>query len=320
MTDLYHPALSARSARDRRAPSRTTRPAPTPRHPASRGHPPAPPALGAGHHPRLPQRDLRLERPPRVRDPPDHQDARQLHRRRPHRHLRPGARQHHGPEPAARLGQRPRAGPGRRRPRRRHPVHRRVDPASACSCSPSCRSIDDVLKHSTRGLVFSGATGVAGRRGDPRRWSRTAGPERVGHLFKLLGLMAQRPRRRVGDRGQRVDGPPRRRRRAQRRRGRPELHLLQPHRRHPADHRRAPGLHVGADLLQVLQAGHRPDLQQHGQEAAGGPRAAAARLHRPPRSPGWPRSAATTTWPTSTASSWPRWAAPRRPTGGWSRR
>ncbi len=57
---------------------------------------------------------------------------------------------------------------------------------------PELQELDDMLRHSTRGLVFSAATawraadqivGVVG----------THGPERVGHLFKLLGLMANAP-------------------------------------------------------------------------------------------------------------------------------
>ena len=83
---------------------------------------------------------------------------------------------------------------------------------------PELQDLDHVLKLSTRGLVFSGAT--AWRAAEQiTSVVNTHGPERVGHLFKLLGLMAARPGGRVGDGGQRVDGPTRRRRRPERRRG-----------------------------------------------------------------------------------------------------
>ncbi len=57
---------------------------------------------------------------------------------------------------------------------------------------PELQQLDGVLKHSTRGLVFSGATAW---RGADQVLSvlGTSGPERVGHLFKLLGLMANAP-------------------------------------------------------------------------------------------------------------------------------
>ena len=285
MTDLYQ--STPRSPGRPRAHPAPVRGAGQPlrrAHPSPRGHPRAPAALGAGHDPRLPERDLRLERPPRVRDPPHHQDPRQLHRRRPHRHLRPRARQHHRPEPAARLGQRPRAGPGGRRPRRRHPVHRRVDPAVHAPAARAagrrrCPQAVDPRPGVLRGHRLAGRGGDHLGRQHPR--ARAGRPP----------LQAARPDGEragggVGDGGQRVDGPPRRRRGPQRGGGRPQLHLLQPHRRHPADHGGAARVHVRADLLQVLQAGHRPDLQQHGQEAAGRARPTAARLDRPPDHPG----------------------------------
>ena len=57
---------------------------------------------------------------------------------------------------------------------------------------PELQQLDRVLKHSTRGLVFSGAT--AWRAADQvLSVLGTSGPERVGHLFKLLGLMANAP-------------------------------------------------------------------------------------------------------------------------------
>ena len=57
---------------------------------------------------------------------------------------------------------------------------------------PELQELDAVLKHSTRGLVFSGAT--AWRAADQiMSVVSTQGPERVGHLFKLLGLMANAP-------------------------------------------------------------------------------------------------------------------------------
>ncbi len=57
---------------------------------------------------------------------------------------------------------------------------------------PELQQLDGVLKHSTRGLVFSGATAW---RGADQVLSvlGASGPERVGHLFKLLGLMANAP-------------------------------------------------------------------------------------------------------------------------------
>ena len=57
---------------------------------------------------------------------------------------------------------------------------------------PELQELDGVLRHSTRGLVFSGAT--AWRAADQiLSVVGTSGPERVGHLFKLLGLMANAP-------------------------------------------------------------------------------------------------------------------------------
>ena len=57
---------------------------------------------------------------------------------------------------------------------------------------PELQGIDEVLKHSTRGLVFSGATGWRAAE-EIMSVVATRGPERVGHLFKLLGLMANAP-------------------------------------------------------------------------------------------------------------------------------
>ena len=186
----------------RRAPEPTTcrcRP------PAPRGHPPAPDAVGAGDHPRLPERDLRLGLAPRVRDPPHHQDPRQLHRRRPHRHLRSGPRQHHGPEPPPRLGQRPQPGRGGARPRRRHPVQRRVDPAVHGAHARAAASVDEVLSSRPEGSSSPGPR----RGGPPRRSSPSStarGAEQLAHLFRLLALFAHAPRGRARGRGERVDG------------------------------------------------------------------------------------------------------------------
>jgi AraC-like DNA-binding protein len=57
---------------------------------------------------------------------------------------------------------------------------------------PELQEIDPVLKHSTRGLVFSGATGWRAAEAI-MAVVNSHGPERVGHLFRLLGLMAQAP-------------------------------------------------------------------------------------------------------------------------------
>lgn len=57
---------------------------------------------------------------------------------------------------------------------------------------PELQDLNHVLKLSTRGLVFSGAT--AWRAAEQiMSVIGTHGPERVGHLFKLLGLMAAAP-------------------------------------------------------------------------------------------------------------------------------
>ena len=57
---------------------------------------------------------------------------------------------------------------------------------------PELQDLDHVLQLSTRGLVFSGATGWRAAEQIMSVVS-TSGPERVGHLFKLLGLMARAP-------------------------------------------------------------------------------------------------------------------------------
>ncbi len=57
---------------------------------------------------------------------------------------------------------------------------------------PELQEIDAVLQHSTRGLVFSGATAWRAA-AEIMSVVQTRGPERVGHLFKLLGLMAAAP-------------------------------------------------------------------------------------------------------------------------------
>lgn len=57
---------------------------------------------------------------------------------------------------------------------------------------PELQGIEDVLKHSTRGLVFSGATGWRAAE-EIMAVVGTRGPERVGHLFTLLGVMANAP-------------------------------------------------------------------------------------------------------------------------------
>ena len=57
---------------------------------------------------------------------------------------------------------------------------------------PELQDLDHVLQLSTRGLVFSGATGWRAAE-EIMSVVSTSGPERVGHLFKLLGLMARAP-------------------------------------------------------------------------------------------------------------------------------
>ena len=57
---------------------------------------------------------------------------------------------------------------------------------------PELQDLGETLNRSTRGLVFSGAT--AWRAAEQITCVvTTRGPERVGHLFKLLGLMAAAP-------------------------------------------------------------------------------------------------------------------------------
>ena len=199
--------------------------------------------------------------PPRVRDPPHHQDPRQLHRGRPHRHLRARPRRAHGPEPAARLGQRPRAGTGGARPRRRRPVQRRVDPRVHGSHARAARSLDELLKR----VRPAASSSPAPRRGGPPRRSclvssSWAEPDRAP-------VQAAQPVRRGAGRTSARSwpasgwgGPPTAR--SQRgRRGRTHLHLRQPHRRHPPVDGGPPRLHVRADVLQVLQGRDGHDLQ-----------------------------------------------------------
>lgn len=57
---------------------------------------------------------------------------------------------------------------------------------------PELQEIDGVLKHSTRGLVFSGATGWRAAE-EIMAVVNTRGPARVSHLFRLLGLMSAAP-------------------------------------------------------------------------------------------------------------------------------
>jgi AraC-like DNA-binding protein len=57
---------------------------------------------------------------------------------------------------------------------------------------PELQDLDEVLSLSTRGLVFSGATAWRAAE-EITSVVNTEGPERVGHLFKLLGLMARAP-------------------------------------------------------------------------------------------------------------------------------
>ena len=64
---------------------------------------------------------------------------------------------------------------------------------------PELQDVDEVLKLSTRGLVFSGATAWRAAE-EITSVVHTHGPERVGHLFKLLGLMAHAPGRASGRR------------------------------------------------------------------------------------------------------------------------
>ena len=57
---------------------------------------------------------------------------------------------------------------------------------------PELQDLEETLNRSTRGLVFTGAT--AWRAAEQITSVVTSrGPERVGHLFKLLGLMAAAP-------------------------------------------------------------------------------------------------------------------------------
>ncbi len=173
---------------------------------------------------------------------------------------------------------------------------------------PELQELDGVLRHSTRGLVFSGAT--AWRAADQiMSVVGTRGPERVGHLFKLLGLMAQRPRRRVGDGGQRVDGPPRRRRRPQRRRGRART-TSSPTSPATSGSPRRPGWPTCPSRPSPSTSSAPPaSPSATWSRSCAWPTPAGCSTPPTTPSPGWPRSAATTTWPTSTASSWPRWAA-----------
>ena len=176
-----------------------------------------------------------------------------------------------------------------------------------------------MLKHSTRGLVFSGATGLAGRRRRSSSVVGTSGPERVGHLFKLLGLMANAPdgewetvasewmgspdddgARSAGEAGlnyifSNLTGDIRLTTAAR------LAYMSEP--TFSKYFKRATGL-TFSNMVKKLRVAHARRLLDSTDHP----------------SPGWPRSAATTTWPTSTASSWPRWAARHRPTGAWSRR
>lgn len=57
---------------------------------------------------------------------------------------------------------------------------------------PELQAVDEVLKLSTRGVVFSGSTGWRAAETIVSVVS-SRGPQRVGHLFTLLGLFAEAP-------------------------------------------------------------------------------------------------------------------------------
>ncbi len=57
---------------------------------------------------------------------------------------------------------------------------------------PELQDVEETLNRSTRGLVFTGATAWRAAEQITSVVS-SRGPERVGHLFKLLGLMARAP-------------------------------------------------------------------------------------------------------------------------------
>ena len=79
---------------------------------------------------------------------------------------------------------------------------------------PGLQDVEETLKRSTRGLVFTGATAWSAAEQITSVVS-SHGPERVGHLFAPRPDGAS-PRRGVADRGQRVDGPSAGRRRPER--------------------------------------------------------------------------------------------------------